>query len=498
MDEHEGWSFLHPGIIDGVVAQMKRRRCWRRDGRALRRLNKHWCRHISEHIFELNPHLSRKVELRDAASLKKFPRLRRLNASSFFESSNEDADVFVMGEILQATQLSHLEINWRGLKALEAHDLSAMMHITSLNCREHCFFQWPKRLIKRLDLRTCAWCPKKLLETMKSLPRLKHLTATISWSSQGDFNSSTSRTLRGLESLSLCINLFPEISINVLSEVTSLVALELWTACHSDEFDVLKNLPLLKHLSVTIATTEDFLSESFSQVVTRLHSLTLSAPVDAELEFPRFTKKLENLRSLRLERLCLRDVKAMQDLSGLTQLSLRDIRCVAGLEFITELRHLKKLALEIPYSIQRGWFLLYEDYIVLNHDDLPELIDLTLTVRNYAPDCIPLVAELTRLESLCFDFPHYSIRTEDIVVLEKLKKLRELQIIGMEFLDEVDWNVHRELWIRLESIVFRARGRPPNAFLVFLSELETVTPHLMVQLKYPQEHGPFGTCLLLS
>ena len=93
MDSGDGWSFLPNGIVDRIVAELKQRRCWRRDGRALRLLNKHWCLQVSQHILDIKPHYSRQLERRDIASLKKFPQLTFLDASGFVKNGGANAMV---------------------------------------------------------------------------------------------------------------------------------------------------------------------------------------------------------------------------------------------------------------------------------------------------------------------------------------------------------------------------------------------------------------------
>jgi len=474
---YDNWSFLPADFVDRIVTELKRQRFWRRDGRALRQLNKHWCLQVSQHIFEINPHSSRRLEERDVHSLTKFPQLTGLNVSKFFEASEGNA-AKLMDAISMISGLRQLEVTRIGLKKLEGAGLSRMTGIKSLSCTDRHFCKLDKGLTKlSLEEFKCRCSTNGLAHVVRKLPHLKHLNAVIVSVSESDLDDAEVQLLNTLESLSLDMSKVEYCPAEKLSQITSLVSLCAYPQ-HDAEVEGLMQLPLLKHLSIRIRNANFLLSKVFNQMLTRLSSLSLTG---YNLEFKGFTEKVDNLRRLQLREFCLRDARVFQDLTSLTGLSLTHCVCEIPLNYLSQIRLLKQLELELRTACQvaNGC---NEDCLVLNHQSFPELTDLRVAVKQNWSDWIHMIAGLSRLETLSLDFYFkLAMKTEDLSQLARLANLRSLEIQNLTVTDALDWNLYKEFWAQLESLRVTRSTYRFNPYLIhFLSFLKTCSPHLKV------------------
>jgi len=436
------WSCPSPGLVENLVAFLKKTHGWRLLGRSLRLLNKNWHRRVNRHIVEVRPHEARNVGPGDAATLSKFPSLTSLDASKFIGSANEKELEVVLDAISGLSELSRLEFSHdvfayryggsRGiLEILEDH-AQCFGRVTSLAAKETFCDGWRLRKLARLNLEELSIkCRIDNLKTIPDvLPTLKDLNVSAVWYSGCVPELSP---LSRLRSLKLHVSGTPG-SLEVLSGVTSLVSLNIIDAVDVD-FGVLSALPLLESLSIPVESVEALQSASFAQLLKRLKHLALDNGLFDKKELVRFVNEPLELQSLELIGFRLSDSRQLCHLARLTNLCVINCGFSDGAQFLESMPHLERLC-SVDNSDPSG----IASIVPFVCESLPNLRTLTIECEGRHLKDIARLHRLQTLGLVCLDFYSYDDRQH----LEGLSRICQL-----ELLNRSSWNIRRLLDLKL-------------------------------------------------
>lgn len=467
-----GWCSLHGGIIDRLVAILKRTRRWRRDGRSLRQLNKHWCLQLSQHIVAIHPDGSRSVTSMEASKLIKFPRLTSLNATAFFEPPM-DSPKEVGNVISQLRHLSHLEVSPYGLVEMGRH-LTAMAGVTSLATKVGVLNAVDLEIASRLPVRrlACLCCSRELQQMMSWFPALRHLDAYAF--DACDYQTPNLKALSGLESFKLALrgNLK---TLDFLADITSLVSLRLHPTGRIN-VEGLSTLPLLRSLELKSPETrwENMVEGSLVQTASLLSSLSLTSSYSG-FAMPRtLLEQMTNLQSLTLKHAYLPDNRVMNNMCRLTSLEMIDSVWPLGqIELLSSLQHLRRLLLHNIHPNLRP------NEVPLDHATLPQLEDLDIDVIRNNQQWTHAIGRLTKLERLSIRYARWDLNSSasDLgVELDGLVNLRSFKIGNSPICTGTGWKSILSMWTELESLYFLPFNK--NNIEAICDEISTAFPHL--------------------
>jgi len=438
-------------------------------------VNKSWCNQLNQHITSVNPHESRALISSDFRALFKFPYLTSLNIFALLDCS-DNSEAKSLDAISKLTSLCQLELPFKTFGRL-AGSFSSLTKLTSLSLAAFCFLGGDMRgLTPNLHILKlkCTCSLHDLLHIIPWFPSLRHLDVRV-------MSLKTSlpvdlRALAGLESLRVLLS--RKISAKVFSGITSLVSLQGGSACiTAADIALLPKFPQLRDLELILTDPKLLTHDSCTQVLAQLTSLQL----DVDFVKPRphfsgeFVNALRSLRSLSVRGFCFPEACVMDQLAGLTSLSLD--KCFLSFNeegFLASCRQLRSLSLT---NMRGPW---HAARVSLRHSAFPDLRGLTIQVLGNYPSWIWMIAKLTKLEtlSIIFEGP-VSPQHDEISQLEHLEHLESLGILGVHQFSGLNFPSYLEKWTQLESITLPVTRRTAET-VCFFAEIRRLFPYLKV------------------
>ena len=348
MEQHR-WSCLESGLIEQVVFYLKATQRWKRDGRSLRLINRHWCLEIDRHIFSVEPHASREIAAQDLPSLLKFSRLVSLDATRFvreYEAENFPS----LGILKRLPHLSRLKLasdRWNGI-GLPA--LIALPRIQSL-----CLQTQSQTHVTQKDLHFLSRLPLKELSIRCPLHRMepffrrcRSLECLDAQVYPGDVRFPYDASLfNGLKCLKLTFRTaghsFELPDLGFLSSVRSLTDIDVMSFC-SEDLDWSVHLSHLRSLKIAVASVDVLSTVAFLHTLQRLAVFHVRSSTSQSLDMGHVIRHGTQLQFLHLNGFKVDCQLIKEHVQKLESLVL-DTCCFQNSQFFfMDLKPLKQLA----------------------------------------------------------------------------------------------------------------------------------------------------------
>ena len=478
------WCQASNEVIDPIVDALKRMRLWARCGRSLRLLNRHWCRHINQHVFAIRPHKSREVLRKHAISLAQFPHITSLDLVRFIGSGDVQMSRAVCLAMRQLPMLAQLRVPGT-LCSVRPDVFTCLSGVTSLCLAEDClpFIRQNVTMLSPLPLRELCVekCGYRDLEVLLAqLPNLQSLSASILARDKHPFRGTR---LNRIQSVKLKVFACDAVT-NLLFGATSLTALSL-SCAFAVSLRALIFLPKLVSLRLTSFSHGTLTSSAFPMDLTKLTGLSLEGNRAVSTDF------LWNAShgTLKLQYLILKDLRIVADLgyTALTSLiSLTLMHChLDGVDLkpLKALKGLQKLCIiRVTTALDPEKLPSFVD-----SEAFPSLTTLTIDLEDEVVGRVKWIAGLAKLEIVGL-IGRNALCISDLYPLDELNHLRDLGVFCEDACLQLNGTICPQVLTRLDSLWLDSHcvysGMDDisiyNEIHQFEHELQRMAPHLKI------------------